>query len=339
MVIKPSPTREIGQLVAALGGDDEVRREAAIARLTVIGSRAGDRLVAAYTSSESSVTRIAVLRVLESIGDRRAVALARRALDDGGELAVAATAALRGLLDGADRAAATGALDALIAVVLDTRRERRVRLAAFEALAGMPERIRAPLKSVLDADADPGLTALLDDAGAPDAGDRAAWQDALEGRLPESPAPLRRVVQAAGKAAPVSAIRGLVDRVRERETTIRSAQARAEWQGLRGALHLALSFRGSRVALYDLSESVGDAKGPLPPSFLSALHAVGDASCLESIAGAHARSAPGDAVWRQQLAAAYRTIVKRERLTRRHAVMKRIAARWPEAARAITAGE
>jgi HEAT repeat protein len=337
MVIKPSPAREIAQLVTALGSDDNVRRESAIARLTVIGARAADRLVAAYDSAPQRNTRVAVLRVLESIGDQRIIALARRALDDGGELAVAATAALRGLLDSTDRATATGALDALVSVVLEGGRGRQVRLAAYDALQHMPERIRAPLKAVLEADADPALTALLS-AGATDGVDRGAWHDALEGRLPESPASLRRVVQDGAKTASVAAVQALIDRVRERESSIRSVPDRAEWQALRGALHLALSFRGSRIALYDLNESLADAKGPLPPSFVSALHGVGDASCLEAIAAAHARAA-GDAVWRQQLAAAFRAIVKRERVTRRHAAMKRIAARWPGTAREITGAD
>jgi len=60
---------------------------------------------------------------------------------------------------------------------------------------------------------------------------------------------------------------------------------------------------------------------------MAALHVVGDESCLEPIATAW--SATTDAGWRHQLEAAFAAIVKREKLTRRSAVLKRISARWP----------
>jgi hypothetical protein len=39
--------------------------------------------------------------------------------------------------------------------------------------------------------------------------------------------------------------------------------------------------------------------------------------------------------WRHQLASALRAVAKRERLTKRHAAMKKVLARWPAAASAI----
>jgi hypothetical protein len=94
-----------------------------------------------------------------------------------------------------------------------------------------------------------------------------------------------------------------------------------------------LALRGSRVALYDLRETLEERSMRLPVSFLTALHALGDASCLEPLASAwdragSDRTADGQR-WRQQLATAFRAITQRERITKRHAVMKRIAARWP----------
>ena len=103
---------------------------------------------------------------------------------------------------------------------------------------------------------------------------------------------------------------------------------RAEWSAVRGALHQALALRESRLAVYDLRESLADAQAPLPASFLSALHAVGDQSCLEAVAAARARAT--DPRWSQQLHDAFRAIMKRERLTARSAVVKKILARWPE---------
>jgi hypothetical protein len=63
---------------------------------------------------------------------------------------------------------------------------------------------------------------------------------------------------------------------------------------------------------------------------MAALSLAGDATCLESIAAAHALAGGSESDWwREHLADAFHAIVKRERLTRRHAVMKKIQKRWP----------
>jgi hypothetical protein len=62
------------------------------------------------------------------------------------------------------------------------------------------------------------------------------------------------------------------------------------------------------------------------------LHVLGDESCLEPLAAAWMRADPQDERWRQQLASAFRAIIKRQKLSRRHAVVKRITSRWPETA-------
>ena len=80
MAIKASAAVEIRTLVEALAGDDDVRREAAIARLGIIGPRAVDRLIESYTSSSNRRTHAAILRALEGIGDVRSAPLARTAL-------------------------------------------------------------------------------------------------------------------------------------------------------------------------------------------------------------------------------------------------------------------
>ena len=76
-----------------------------------------------------------------------------------------------------------------------------------------------------------------------------------------------------------------------------------------------------------MRESIAAATAPLPVEFLAALSMVGDASCLEAIAAAHDRAT--DAWWRDHLADAFGAVVARERLTGRHAVMKKIAKRFP----------
>jgi hypothetical protein len=94
-------------------------------------------------------------------------------------------------------------------------------------------------------------------------------------------------------------------------------------------VHRALARRASRVAVYDLREAIAHATEPLPEGFAEAAGLVGDGACLESIAEWLAR-APAQAdsrmrEWQDQLTHAGRSIVGRERLTRRHAVMKKIA--------------
>jgi hypothetical protein len=121
----------------------------------------------------------------------------------------------------------------------------------------------------------------------------------------------------------------LIDAVRAHEESVPVEARRAEWQAVRGALHQTLALRGSRVAVYDLRETLAAAHAPVPVSFLAALHAVGDQSCLEPLAAAYSRTHPEDTRWRHQLAAAFRAISAREKVTHRHAAMKRILSKWP----------
>ena len=336
MVIKASAASEIRQLIAALGGSDEVRREAAIARLAVIGARAVDALHKAYASASDRDAKVAILRALESTGDGRTISIARQAIAEGGDVAVAAAAAVRGLLDSPHAPTSTEALDVLVATALDRTHDRLVRLAAFDALRGIPEGVRARVAEALQNDPDQRLKARAADASRDVATTDDVWQDALEGRLPDSPVALRAAAATRAAAAALSSLQKMIDACRAREGTV-SRTRRPEWQALRGALHQALALRGSRIAVYDLRESVQDTKGHLPTSFLAALHVVGDQSCLEPLAAAYARADPADAWWRAQLGSAFRAIARRERVTRRHVIIKRIAARWPDAARELTA--
>lgn len=327
MSIKPSASSEINTLIAALGSGDEVRRESAIARLAVIGARSVDRLVATYATATRD-TRIAILRTLEGVGDARALPIAREALRAGGDLALAAASSLRPFLGSTDSRAATDALDALLSIALDTAAERRVRMAAYEALAEMPDDVRGPVAE-----------ALQRDMGIEPARERfplteATWQDARGGRLPDNPAALREALDAYGATAPLSTLQTLVDAVRARESQASAETEREDWQQLRGAIHQALALRGSRIAVYDLRETVAAASSPLPATFLAALQVVGDESCLEPIAAAWTASTDGDAGagWRHQLQSAFAAIVKRDKISRNGAVLKRIQTKFPEAA-------
>lgn len=318
MAIRASQTSEIRALIHSLGADAEIDRDVAVARLAVIGVRAVDRLIAMYGTS-GRLARVGILRALERIGDPRTIPIAREALHEGGDLAVAAAAALKPLLESTDSRAATAALDALVEAALNASAERRVRLSAFEALADMPADVRDPIAAALQQD--PGAASLMQGS----APTEATWQDAVDGRLPDDPAALREALQVHGERAPLSTLQKLVDAVRARENETLSG--REAWREVRGAIHQALALRESRVAVYDLRETLAAAREPLPATFVAALHAVGDESCLEPIGAAWA-AADADETWRQQLAAAFAAIVKREKITRRSAIFRRISTRW-----------
>ena len=73
MVIKSSSSRQIDTLMADLMSERQVVREGAIARLTVIGGRAVERLTAFLDTREAAPrNRVAALRTLEAIADQRA---------------------------------------------------------------------------------------------------------------------------------------------------------------------------------------------------------------------------------------------------------------------------
>ena len=323
MVIKASAAAGVRALVLDLASPDEVRREAAIARIAVIGDRAVPHILSAFRASRDRVARIAMLRALEPIADPRAGAVAREALNEGSDLAVAAAGVLRGLLTSKEGTASSDALDALMGVLLDGRAERRARVAALEALETVPE-VRDRVTAAIGRD-----ERLLEIAKTRTGDADALWSDALDGRLPDDPRALRAAVQEHGATAPLGALHRLIDRLRTHESTV-APDRLGEWRGVRGAVHQALALRGSRVALYDLREAITGSEPGLPIPFLAAIQLIGDAACLEDIAIAFGRTPPAEARWRSQLATAFRTIAAREKITRRHAVMKRIQARWPE---------
>jgi hypothetical protein len=328
MVIKSSSASEVRHLIEALGGDDVVRREAAIARLAILGDRAVDRLLAAFSAAAGRENRLAILRALEPMGDPRTLAVARQSLREDGDLAIAATGILRGLLGARHADAAAAALDTLVSIALDRSAARRLRVAAYEALHDVPGDVREHVAAALREDAGPAILAPGDARGDAVAAD-AVWQDALDGRLPDHPDALREAALARAPSAALGVLQKLVDAVRAHEGAMREPDARAAWRNVRGTLHQALALRGSHVAVYDLRESLEGTREPLPTSFLAALHVVGDESCLEPLAAAYARAE--DTRWRVQVRDAFRAIARRERITRRHSAAKRIAGKWPDA--------
>ena len=338
MVIKASAAREIGQLLEDLTSDRDVRREAAVARLTVIGPRAVERLVTTLETA-APAGQAAALRALGAIGDARALEPALACLEaPDAAVAVAAAGVAGGFLRSPHEARV---LERLTDLALDRARDRRVRLAALLALEELPADTLQPIRDELRTDPDPILAAHAAGESLPeDTGDPVAALDAAAaGRLPRDPAVVRAWLQGAAATVPLSSIHRLIGALRDREAAEPAAASTADWLAVRAAAHELLGRRGSRVALYDLRETLEKAEGPLPREFMTAVAAIGDASCLEPLAAAYVRATAGGpallASWPGQLVDTFRAIVRRERVTRRHAAVKRIEARWPEAARTL----
>jgi len=315
-MIKASADAEIRGLLEALDADRPARREAAIARLTVLGSRAVPRLVAAYDLS-SREKQLAILQVLETFTDVRALPVARRALDAGGDLAVAAVAVLREFVARGTGTTHTDALETLLSVSANPAIERRVKAAAVQALSGAAADVRGLVDSALPATGSP---------------EDVVWEEAAEGRLPEGSAAMRDALAGHAEEAELPVLRRVIETIRLHEDRIEPPRRREEWTAVRGALHETLARRGSRLALYDLRETLERTAAPLPAGFLSAVAAIGDASCLEPLALAFSRAPASASRWRGGLAETFHAIRARERLTRRHAAVRRALARAPELA-------
>jgi hypothetical protein len=329
--IQSSSAKRIEALITDLSSTSAVTRESAIARLTLIGPRAVARLITLIQSGPPAPTRAAALRALEGIEDPRAVDPAILAIEDADpEVALAAIGVAGVHLQRRNSAKALTALDRLTATSLDRTRPDAIRSAALRALSGLDRRTIAPLLRSLGADpvvAQTHARTRRERGGRAAADPREILRSAAEQGLPDDAEELHQAVVTSGDSVALSTLLRIVERVRERETETAPAGPRASWATVRAAAHVALANRASRLALYDLRESLETANGRLPIEFLTVLMLIGDASCLHGMAIAHARSR--DSWFRERLADVFRTVVKREHLTRRHAVLKKIHQRWP----------
>ncbi|MFN8063001.1 MAG: hypothetical protein U0Q12_27865 [Vicinamibacterales bacterium] len=327
MVIKPSAAAEIERLVTTLLGQDEIEREGAAARLRVLGTRAVEHLLTAL-DRVSPGQQVVVLHVLESMADSRILGAALPRLADP-ETSAAALAVVRTHLAHADA------------------RRRAKALASLQAAAlspDLPIGQRAAVKVLLDGGtpaAEGGLAAPERPADVARASPRAATRPVSATgadralvlldptALPTDPHVVRQGLAHAGSTLALSRLQDLVNVCREREHRSDASLA-LEWSGVRAIAHRLLAERGSRLALYDLRETLERWDDSWPVGFVAAVAAVGDATCVESVAAAYERSTSG---WvQEQLLSAFRDILKREQLTRRHAAVKRAARRSPRLA-------
>lgn len=340
MAIRPSSSREIDTLVGDLVSGSSSRREAAVARLTVIGSRAVERLIALAGGDASADSRAAAFRTLEAIADARAVDVCVRGVASPDSAVASAAIGTGRVLMRGPRGASI--VDAITTVAINEDRPDEIRVTALRALMDLERSTVAPLLDRLASDPSARVrnevTRKPVSRGRHDTVEPAEALARAAQDLPDDPRLVQTLITSAADTAPLPLLLSIVERIRDREPTVPTAQQMG-WMTARAAAHHALAKRGSRIALYDLRESLDAAHAPLPVEFVSALSEIGDASCLESVAGAYARMSEAGAMrddwWRRHLAEAFRTIVARERITRRNAALKRIDKRWPAAVDAI----
>jgi hypothetical protein len=335
--IKASAAREVDALIADLTGPNAVAREGATARLTVIGSRAVERLLRVVQSSSiPPVARVSALRALEGIRDPRTLGPALEATaDPDPSVAIAGIATARVFIrqeKGAD------IVDRLTSLALDAFCPDAVRLAAIAALRDLGQATVAPLLKALAGDAKAAIRAeatrsakTVRSAAAPPS--RREDADAMlaraaEERLPDDPDQLREALASAGRTVPLAQLLRIAERIREGETA-EPDRLRESWAAARAAAHLALARRRSRVGVYDLREWLESTRTPLPVDAFAALAIVGDRSCLEPIVSRYAASR--DEWSKTRLADMFRAIVKREAISRRHAAIKRLERRQKRA--------
>ena len=291
---------EVARLLEQLSHQDPIRRDAAVARLRVLGPRAVPTLLTFARSEAAAGARAAALAALEGSEDGRAVAVARHALAGRDTaVALAAVGVLRGWLA---QEQGTEALEALTVAALDRQRDSAVRLAALDALSDLPPHLVAPIRAV----------SALDTAARP----------------PTDAAVALEWLSAEGTTASVATVHDVLSSARDAERASAAEARQDEWRRVRGAAHVMLARRASRLALYDLRETFGAATAPLPLDFLTAVAIAGDDTCLEPLARAWSQSS-AEPWWRDRVVEAAGDIVRRGGLTGRHGSLKRLRAKWP----------
>jgi hypothetical protein len=325
VVIKHSSAAEVARLLDALLGPEKLAQEAAAARLSVLGPRAVERLSTTVAGLRDARQIVAVLDVLERIGDARAVAVAEPFLTSSNEdVATAGVALARCSLHAKEAEWAARAADALVAVAVDGTRPESVRRAAVEALQDLPEDVLTPLRrhAAVGPDVAPAASGATP-SPAPDHAWLAAWSDgAADAGSAEA---VREAVVKIGSVVPLAVLHRTVGRLRVLEAA--AGEEAGEWRAVRGMVHQTLAARGSRVALYDLQDTVERTPEQLTVTMLAALGALGNATVLEPVADAWARVT--DPWLKSQLREVLQAIVGSKSMTRRHAAVRRAAARHP----------
>ena len=301
MAIRTSSARDVDSLLEQLRSPAALERDAAIARLRVMGTRALHRVLGVIADPASSgEVRVAALRVIDAVDDlkvRRAAMNAARDSDP-----AVASAALQVLRPWITHDADTTVLESVTALVTDQTRLPDVRRAALDALSDLPSHLTEPLVH--------SVAAQL--AAAPPLDDAETTGEWLANH----------------QDASLGVLHDLISQARERGRHEETDPARRAWLAVRSSAHAVLARRNSRIALYDARELFELTDEALPLDLLVSMRAIGDVGCLEALATAWERMAQ-DQWWRAQVQDAARAIVSREKATGRNAVIKRVRTRWP----------
>ncbi|HET7292764.1 MAG TPA: hypothetical protein VFM88_10085 [Vicinamibacteria bacterium] len=332
MPIVASRSKEIQKLVAALGAPRPAEREAAAARLRLLGSRATLALVEAARAGPRAA-RAGALQVLGLSDDPRArravlatvadgdaevagcaVAIVSRRPDPAAALALAGAlrhadpgvrgAAARGL-SAAFAAGVAEATEPIVGLLLDEGADEDSRLLALEAVARLPRRERTPLLARLQ-----GTSGLLGRRVAVLAGEPSAEARSLAAVA----ADLERLPKGAGA---VPRLHDLLRRLPDEGGTVEE-----EAWDLRLRLHRELAERRSGIALYDLRAMLGRRPPRDGGVLLELVARIGDASFVPLLTALVHDSPALTQAGAQALAA----IVARERLRKTHRAVRAVKA-------------
>jgi hypothetical protein len=344
--IVPSRSARTQELLGRLGSSSLAERDAAIAGLTLLGTRALLPL-GGFLPTASADARLAAIEVLERVEDRGALPpllqlvrdpeerVALRALEAAGERPdPRSIAVLDALLcapgplprrQGAARALArleakglVAGLEPLAARLLDEREETRLRSAILDGLLRrrppLAPRTLRPLLKRLSASSDPEVAARARSGEADAVEDRLAEDLAAPGLSDEAAARITAALARRGAVA-IPALARALDRLGSPRRQADTASLRA-----RGRLHEALAALDTRVALFDLRDAIAAHPRAAMPSLLRAAARVGDASVVPALA----RAAAEDATLLDACSGTFAAIVARERLCPKSAALRAV---------------
>jgi hypothetical protein len=325
---RPAPS--IAALVRDVVAGAPIAREAAMARLAIAGERAEAHVIHALADADAR-GKAALLGVIERLATPRALGAAIDALPSAdATVATAAVAAVRPHLAAEDPDLAARALDALITAALSPAHAEAARLAALDALADVGGDAVAGVHARLHDDGSERVRRAVESAAGPSGAAASAQLDALAADPGRDPLIVRRLIGDAGSQATLATLHRLVLAIGHSARTAATDGERAGWSQALGAAHAALAARGSRLALVDLRDALERTPPERLGELVGAAAAIGDATCLAPLAAAW--TAAPDGATRPRLATAFAAIVAREGLTRRHAALKDVIARFPKAA-------
>ncbi len=328
MTLPRRPSPSIAALVHDVVDGAPIAREAAVARLAIAGARAEGVVIQALAAADPR-GQAALLGVLERWTTARALAAGAACLSAADPtVATAAVAAVRPHLLSEDPDLAARALDALVTTSLDATRAEAARLAALDAVAdagGVLDGLQARLRD----DPSERIRRAVAGGSGPAVPPGAEQIEAMAADPGRDPLAVQRLIGESGAHGGLAALHQLVLAIGHRERTAATDAERAGWTLALGAAHHALAARGSRLGRLDLRDALERTAPERLGELVAAAEAVGDASCLAPLAAAWTA---GEEPTRARIAAAVAAIVAREGLTRRHAAIKDVQARWPRAA-------